>query len=101
FSRSQSWSFLADGCPVVAGLDNCHVGSASDIKIGWAAGAGIEYGLTNNWTIRAEYLHLGFYRSSFATTNVGTAFVGITQSISHFQGNTDIDILRGAVNYRF
>jgi outer membrane immunogenic protein len=26
---------------------------------GWAAGGGLEYGMTKNWSLKAEYLHLG------------------------------------------
>jgi outer membrane immunogenic protein len=33
-------------------------GSASDdTKAGWAAGLGVEYAFTNNWTVKAEWLH--------------------------------------------
>jgi outer membrane immunogenic protein len=33
-------------------------GANSATRTGWAAGAGIEYGLARNWTLRAEYLHV-------------------------------------------
>ncbi|MGC1780115.1 MAG: outer membrane protein [Xanthobacteraceae bacterium] len=29
-------------------------------RVGWTAGAGLEYALTNNWALRAEYDYLGF-----------------------------------------
>ena len=29
-------------------------------RVGWTAGAGLEYALTNNWAVRAEYDYLGF-----------------------------------------
>ncbi|HUI12773.1 MAG TPA: outer membrane protein [Xanthobacteraceae bacterium] len=29
-------------------------------RAGWTAGAGLEYALTNNWSVRAEYDYLGF-----------------------------------------
>ncbi len=29
-------------------------------RIGWTAGAGLEYALTDNWSVRAEYDYLGF-----------------------------------------
>ena len=42
-------------------------------RIGWTAGAGLEYALTDNWSVRAEYDYLGFgsKQLSFApvTTN--------------------------------
>ena len=29
----------------------------TETKTGWTAGGGVEYALTNHWTVRAEYLH--------------------------------------------
>ena len=29
-------------------------------QVGWTAGAGLEYALTDNWSVRAEYDYLGF-----------------------------------------
>jgi opacity protein-like surface antigen len=37
--------------------------TASNTLGGWVVGGGIEYGLTPNVSIRAEYLHYGFERS--------------------------------------
>lgn len=34
--------------------------SISETRLGWTVGGGVEYLLTPNWTIRAEYLHLDF-----------------------------------------
>ncbi len=38
-------------------------------RVGWTAGAGLEYALTDNWSVRAEYDYLGFgsKQLSFAT----------------------------------
>lgn len=32
--------------------------SESDFLVGWTIGAGLEYALTKNWSVRAEYLHV-------------------------------------------
>ena len=32
-------------------------GNPSSTRVGWTIGAGVEYALTNNWTIGAEYLY--------------------------------------------
>ena len=34
------------------------VESVSNTRTGWTAGAGVEWGLTQNWTARVEYLYL-------------------------------------------
>ncbi|MFZ2157397.1 MAG: outer membrane beta-barrel protein [Bradyrhizobium sp.] len=99
-ARTQDWSFV-DGCPVVAsGLQRCHLGSVSETKVGWAVGAGVEYGFTPNWTVKGEYLHADFGSSSFTTLNVGPGFVGFPQSINHSVRST-VDIVRVGLNYRF
>jgi outer membrane immunogenic protein len=34
------------------------VGSASDTRVGWTLGGGVEYALLNNWSVKAEYLYV-------------------------------------------
>jgi opacity protein-like surface antigen len=40
---------------------------------GWTAGAGMEYALWNNWTMRLEYDYLDFGSRTFALNNVATS----------------------------
>ncbi|HKD26253.1 MAG TPA: outer membrane beta-barrel protein [Xanthobacteraceae bacterium] len=57
--------------------------SAKTSGVGWAAGAGIQYALTPQWSIGAEYLHVdldlgsanagGASVDAKATTNLGRA----------------------------
>jgi opacity protein-like surface antigen/outer membrane receptor protein involved in Fe transport len=58
----------------------------------WIAGAGIEYGITNNLSTRIEYLYLD-------KNNIATGVIGPppTQITSHLQNN----LVRAGVNYRF
>jgi outer membrane immunogenic protein len=35
-------------------------GSISKTKVGWTVGGGGEFALSNNWTVRAEYLYVDF-----------------------------------------
>jgi outer membrane immunogenic protein len=35
-----------------------------DTRVGWVVGGGVEYALSRNWSIRAEYLHLDFGTAS-------------------------------------
>jgi outer membrane immunogenic protein len=98
FSRSQNWSF-ADGCAIVGGLNSCHNGSASN-NVGWTAGGGIEYALTNNWILRAEYLYADFGKVKFTTANSGPGFAGAPQTITHSDRNT-VQLARIGVDYKF
>ena len=34
------------------------LGTASDTKVGWTAGAGVEYAVSRNWSVKAEYLYV-------------------------------------------
>jgi outer membrane immunogenic protein len=58
----------------------------------WIAGAGIEYGITDNLSARVEYLYLD-------KNNIATGVIGPppTQITSHLQNN----LVRAGLNYRF
>jgi opacity protein-like surface antigen len=67
--------------------------SASATDSGWLVGAGIEYALTSNWTIRLEYDYLGLGGWGRATPFLP----GDTFNVSHH----DLQTLTIGVNYRF
>jgi outer membrane immunogenic protein len=77
--------------------------SASDTRVGWAAGAGAEYGL-GRWSFRIEYLHVDL--GSFTATAPFTGpFAVLPPPCINCFLNTNIDFkadtVRAAVNYRF
>jgi outer membrane immunogenic protein len=74
-------------------------GSPSKTRVGWTIGGGVEYALTNNWTIRGEYLYADLGKTNF-TTPIATvpAFAGFGAT-GHISYNASI--VRGAVNYKF
>jgi outer membrane immunogenic protein len=49
-----------DTLAVTGILDPNDAVSVTKTRIGWAAGGGIEYGLAPQWSIKAEYLYMGF-----------------------------------------
>jgi outer membrane immunogenic protein len=61
--------------------------SETNTHFGWAAGAGLEVGLTPNWSAKAEYLFVDLNNKTYLLT-------GATHS---FESN----ILRLGINYRF
>jgi outer membrane immunogenic protein len=84
-------------------------GAAEDVtdsatKTGWAAGAGVEYALTRNWTVKGEYLHVDFGSVS-STSNLGPSSVtgsSPTNPTNMFHNaNLRADIARAGVNYKF
>jgi outer membrane immunogenic protein len=68
--------------------------AASAVNLGWTVGAGIEGALANNWTWKAEYLHMDL--GSVSVTGIAATGAAFTAS-SKF---TD-DIVRLGLNYRF
>jgi outer membrane immunogenic protein len=80
--------------PTFAGLFNPITFSHN--SSGWVAGGGVEYGFTNNWSARVEYLYydLGSVTSTNAST--GAAFVS-TQAWDR----NKINVVRAGVNYKF
>lgn len=78
----------------------CFVGSASGVRTGWTAGAGLEYAFAQNLTVKAEYLYVDLGGSSV----VGTALNGNGQTPASYTASISrlgFNIVRGGLNYRF
>ena len=78
--------------------------SESDTLLGWTLGIGMEYALSNSWSLKAEYQHFDFGSISF-DHNGTVHFHETTQSaISTLTGNVDadvtLDVLKVGLNYR-
>jgi outer membrane immunogenic protein len=69
--------------------------TGSNTRVGYAAGAGVEYAFTPNWSVKAEYLFtdLGRNARTFVDPVTGAGFV-----VRHREQN---HIARAGVNYRF
>ncbi|WP_336814042.1 outer membrane protein [Bosea sp. MMO-172] len=81
-------------------LDLTYAGSETDTKYGWVLGGGVEYALTDNWSLRAEGLYYDLGKTR-VTGNENPLFF----APSGYQHNTWFDqtggIGRVAVNYKF
>lgn len=83
---------------------NSGVGSFDETRVGWTAGAGLEYALGANWSVKAEYLHVDLpgKTSTFsgnmltpAGANAGAwAQDGLDSKIT-------LDTVKAGVNYRW
>jgi outer membrane immunogenic protein len=67
-------------------------GSDTKTKIGWTAGAGIEYAFMGEWSVKAEYLYVDLGKAT-----CGTAACGIDTDVSFKK----VNLGRIGVNYRF
>jgi outer membrane immunogenic protein len=68
-------------------------GSASKTEIGWTVGAGLEYAMWSNWSVKLEYLYV-----DLGKFDCGSACSGVagTDNVS-FNAN----VVRAGLNYRF
>jgi outer membrane immunogenic protein len=70
---------------------------ASAFPDGYYIGGGVEYAVTQNWIVGAEYRHYGFNSKSVASTTTG--FVGGFSEPVNF--DTKTDVVMGRVSYKF
>lgn len=69
-------------------------GDASKTKVGWTAGAGVEYAMWTNWSVKVEYLYADLGKFDCGTSCGGP---GVTTDNITFKTN----IVRAGLNYRF
>jgi outer membrane immunogenic protein len=80
-------------------------GSKSGTRVGWTLGAGAEYAITNNWTVKAEWLYYDLGSNNFSTTG-NTFWLTANNSSGTWYTpkiRTDVNgsIARLGVNYKF
>ena len=76
------------------GLAGLRTGSGN-LQAGWTVGAGAEFAITNNWSVKGEYLY----------ADLGSKGIGYTDAVTLLPTPVSIKtadhILRAGVNYRF
>lgn len=85
---------LTNGCGG-SGSDERFETSKSDTSVGWTAGAGAEYALAANWTLKAEYLYVDLGKNK--VTLVDPFYPA--RSERNFE--TKFSTVRLGVNYKF
>ncbi|MFC6447037.1 outer membrane protein [Shinella zoogloeoides] len=68
--------------------------SKSNTKAGWTVGAGAEYAVTNNWTIKSEYL----YTDLGKTTLINADLFGANATLKN---DVSFHTIRIGLNYKF
>jgi outer membrane immunogenic protein len=82
------------------GPAHTNVFSSDNTKLGWAAGAGAEWALANNWTLRGEFLYMGFEqdRVTAAGDGIGIGAAGVNYRLD---SQDSLWVSRIGLNYRF
>ena len=69
-------AFLGTNQTVSAGFPINGYTSASSTRVGWTVGGGLEYAVTNNWSIRAVYRYAQFGTSNIYANGGGPTVLG-------------------------
>jgi outer membrane immunogenic protein len=102
---STNSNFTCVGVGTCPGPGVAFTGGSSSASItatnGWAAGGGLEYAFTRNWTVRVEYLHIQFNGIGETLPTSGTVtgvpFTATTSS----SATVNMDVARAGLNYLF
>jgi len=101
-SANATGSIVTSLFPLALGPLGSMNASESTVLVGYAAGAGLEYALGAGWSVRGEYLHLGFGTTGYNLTGSLQSPAGLTGVIAtHVDIKPSFDIARAGVNYRF
>ena len=68
---------------------------------GWVIGPGVEWLLTPNWTVRAEYLYYSFPGASATTFFLPAPCGGCTGPVNYSWSSGNVQTLRAAISYKF
>jgi outer membrane immunogenic protein len=68
--------------------------STTFMRTGWTAGAGLEYGITKNWSAKIEYDYLGFGSQALNFTTP-------TTPLYTSNANLNVQEIKAGVNFRF
>ncbi len=99
-NRDCGGTLVTDPATATAGW----AGSASKTKFGWAAGLGAEFQVSQNWTMKAEWLHYDLGSVSYDNSDVDALavnFVTLTGFGTRDRVSVSGDMFRVGVNYKF
>lgn len=94
-ANTSAYDIASDGSRTV------HMSSASvdENHIGWVAGIGAEWAFANNWSLKAEWLHIDLGEADYRFKGASTG--GVPHTSDNFNSALEMDIIRAGLNYRF
>jgi opacity protein-like surface antigen len=106
FTRTQLSAPLFAGAPFVD-VNALHGGdavTASRLRAGWTAGAGVEWAFARTWTVKLEYLHLDMQSELMSSGQFNYVIGGspsFSSSVTAQTSNLTIDTVRVGLNHTF
>ena len=84
-----------------AGGVPCFVGSSSSVQTGWTVGGGAEWRISDNFSVKTEYLYVNLGSRSVRMTAVQPFGGGALSSFRVKFDDADSHLIRIGLNYRF
>jgi outer membrane immunogenic protein len=75
--------------------------SFTSTRSGPVVGAGYEWMITPNWTLRGEFLHYWFDDTTNAASTPVSIGPGVTVNAAYTWSRFDVNVARLALNYKF
>ena len=75
--------------------------SLSKTRTGWTVGGGVEYALSNAWSLKAEYLYLNFGDAQITTNNILDGASPVPRQPVFHSVSLASNIVRVGLNYQF
>jgi outer membrane immunogenic protein len=91
----------AGASPICANNAVCYQGSTSKTSAGWVVGAGLEYAVWNNVTLKAEYLYVDLGSDTMTLGPTAAISGGAPASATYKFSDTVANIVRGGFNVKF
>ena len=98
-SNSQGNFGSGYACGGIYGDATCFAGSASRVSTGWTAGAGAEYRINRNASVKLEYLHVNLGSGAFPLVAAHPG--ALNPSILNASSDAAFNLVRAGFNYRF
>lgn len=76
--------------------DTSYPSSTTNTSIGWSLSGGVEYAVSQRWTLKAEYLHVDLGKMKLRSTVYDNP-----RDWQDISVRTTLDLVRAGVNYRF
>ena len=84
-----------------AGQINCFTGSSTQTLVGWTLGAGGEYMINNNLTLKVEYLYVNLGHFSGVNSVAVSSGAFAPSSFTANYSDVNFSVVRGGVNWKF